>query len=242
MFDYSQASILVTGASRGLGLGLVQQLAAKRAGRVIAACRSDHGVAEVQALQLPRVEAMLLDVCNPEHITRCAQSVSSLDLLINNAGTASACGFLSEQALSIGRNEMDAHYFAPLQLTQALLPTLQKSAQAGIINIASIAAISNFKAMGTYSASKAALHFLTQGLRAELKGANIFVQGVYPGPFDTRLAAGYDGPKKSPQAIAALVLEAFQANVAEVFPDDFSRTMHDMFLASPKKLDEAFSQ
>jgi len=96
--------------------------------------------------------------------------------------------------------------------------------------------------MGTYSASKSALHFLTQGLRAELSNNGIFVQGVYPGPFDTRLATGFDGPKQSPNQIANIILDSFCEKITEVFPDNFSKSMHDIFLESPKKLDSIFSE
>jgi NAD(P)-dependent dehydrogenase (short-subunit alcohol dehydrogenase family) len=240
--NFNDSTILVTGGSRGLGLALVKTLASKPVNCVYAGCKSQEGVDYITSLALPKVQPILLNVTDDEHIAKITNTVSTLDVVINNAGTASACGYSSENALSIAKAEMDVHYFGALSLIQKLLPLLKGSNKAGIINVASIAGISNFKGMGTYSASKAALHFMTQGLRAELAEFNIFVQGVYPGPFDTRLAAGYDGPKHSPETIANTILNLFTDRVGEVFPDDFSQTMYQTFLESPKKLDEIFSQ
>lgn len=236
------ASVLVTGASRGLGLAFVKAFAERGAAKVYAASKTAEGAAEIESLKLANVIPLVLDVTDAKQISALPQQIQQLDIIVNNAGIASACGFTSDNALDIATAEITTHYFGPLQLVQAFLPLLKKSAQGGIINIASIAALSNYKAMGTYSASKAALHFLTQGLRAELTGSSIFVQGVYPGPFDTRLAAGYDGPKQSPDAIASTILDLYRERVEEVFPDDFSKAMYQTFLESPKKLNEIFSQ
>ncbi|WNO10691.1 SDR family NAD(P)-dependent oxidoreductase [Teredinibacter sp. KSP-S5-2] len=239
---FENKKVLVTGASRGLGLGFVKALAQRGVQTIYAGCRTQEGIEEIKALGLESVTPLLLDVTNSAHIENLKADIQELDVLINNAGIASACGFTSEEVLETARAEMEVHYFGSLALTKAFLPLIQASGNGGIINISSIAALSNFKAMGTYSASKAALHFMTQGLRAELQESNVFVQGVYPGPFDTRLAAGFDGPKKSPETIANIVLDSCADGITEVYPDDFSQGMYQTFIESPQKLAEVFSQ
>lgn len=240
---FTDQSILVTGSSRGLGLALMNALSARGANQIYAGCRTQEGFDFIVGLNLPNVTPVLYDVENSVHAKSLHKVVGSLDLLINNAGIASACTYTNSDALGIAKREMSIHYFGALSTVHHVLPLLRqsKSKHTGIINIASIAALSNFKVMGTYSASKAALHFLTQGLRAELKGDNIFVQGVYPGPFDTRLAAGYDGDKQSPDVIANTVLDAYSDREEQVFPDDFSKAMSKEFYQSPKALDAIFS-
>ena len=240
-FEYENAHILVTGSSRGLGLAFVRELNRRKAGMIYAACRSQKGCAEIAELELENVTPILLDVTNSEQVSTLNRTVGQLDLLINNAGIASACTYSSAEAIQTARAEIDVHYFGSLSMVQTLLPALKDSKSAGIINISSIAGLTNFKAMGTYSASKSALHFLTQGLRAELVEDNIFVQGVYPGPFDTRLAAGYSGEKPSPSEIATIILDAFLNREEDVFPDEFSRSMYATYVDSPKELEKVFS-
>lgn len=235
-------NVMVTGSSRGLGLALVHELSRREAKQIFAGCKTEEGCLAIESLRLSNVRPLLLDVSNPAHIAQVRRTVSALDVLINNAGIASVGGYMSENARKRAEAEMKTHYFGPLMLVQEVLPLLKQSLQAGVINISSIAGLSNFKMMGTYSASKASLHFLTQGLRAELSQSGIFVQGVYPGPFKTRLSEGFDGPKPSPAEIAAAILDAFENREMEIFPDDFSRAMHQIFIESPKKLDAIFSE
>lgn len=241
-FDFTNSTILVTGASRGLGLAFIKALSTRKTKTIIAGCRTQEGVEELNALNISNVTPILLDVTNDAHINAYFSKAKELDVIINNAGVASACGFTSEGALETATQEMNVHYLSVLKLMTNALPLLKASTQGGVINISSIAALSNFKAMGTYSASKSALRFLTQGLRAELADENIFIQGVYPGPFDTRLAAGYDGPKPSTDEISNIVLDSFNDKIEDVYPDGFSQAMIGTFLDSPQKLDAIFSE
>lgn len=242
LLHFDGANILVTGGSRGLGLAFVKALSVRDINQVYAGCRTDEGCDFVKSFNLPNVTPILLDITNDTDIHNISIIISKLDIVINNAGIASACHYTSKEALSTSKAEMAVHYFGTMSIIQQVMSLLKASQKAGIINISSIAGLSNYKAMGTYSASKSALHFLTQGLRAELSEDNVFVQGVYPGPFDTRLAAGYDGPKQAAETLAEFILNAYNDRQHEVFPDDFSNSMHQIFLESPKKLENIFSE
>ncbi|WP_281054674.1 SDR family NAD(P)-dependent oxidoreductase [Thiothrix nivea] len=138
--------------------------------------------------------------------------------------------------------EMETNFFGPMRLTLALLPLLRQSKQAAIFNVSSIAGISHFPSVAPYSISKAALHSYTQGLRAELAGSDIQVVGVYPGPVDTRMTAGWETAKASPAQIAANTLEAFSKGETYVLPDDFSAQMYTLFRQDPHELEKAFAR
>jgi len=233
---------LVTGSNRGIGEAYVQALLTGGAKKIFAGARDTDNLRQLVALNPDVVEPVLLDVTNAEHINALVEQLSSLDLLINNAGVVNACTFSADNALQIARQEMEVNYFAPLQLTQRLLPLLKKSKQAAIVNISSIAGISNFPAIGPYSATKAAVHSFTQGLRAELKPEGIQVVGVYPGPVDTRMADGWEMDKAQPIQVAQKTFEALAAGETDVLPDDFSKQMYGVFLEHPQQLEKAFAE
>lgn len=138
--------------------------------------------------------------------------------------------------------EMETNFFGPLQVSLALIPLLKQSTQAAIVNLSSIAGISNFPALGPYSASKAAVHSFTQGLRAELMSDGIQVVGVYPGPIDTRMAEGMEMPKPQPEQVAQKTFEALAEGAVDVLPDDFSEQMYATYLQHPHQLEKAFSE
>lgn len=74
----------------------------------------------------------------------------------------------------------------------------------------------------TYSASKAAAHSLTQGLRAELHSRGITVFGIYPGPIDTDMADGVDMEKESPRNVAVRVYQGFAEGREDITTDKFA--------------------
>ena len=232
---------LVTGANRGIGEAYVNHLVQAGAKVVYAAARNLDNLQSLIAQHPGIVKPILLDVSNAQHITSLSEQITALDILINNAGIANACNSTSADTLDIARKEMEIHYFGPLQITLRLLPLLKQSSQAAIINISSIAGISNFPALGPYSATKAALHSYTQGIRAELVNDGIRVIGVYPGPTDTRLAPG-EMDKAAPAQIATATFTALADGDQDVFPDHFSKQMYAMFLEHPHKLEEIFAQ
>lgn len=241
-FEIKDKTALVTGSNRGIGAAYLEHLVNAGAKKVYAAARDLDNLSSVVAQYPELIEPILLDVTNAEHIRALPEKISSLDLLINNAGIANACFLTSENAFEIARREMETNYFGPLQVTLAVLPMLKQSLQAAVINISSIAGISNLPALGPYSASKAAMHSYTQGLRAELAGDGIQVVGVYPGPVDTRLAEGWENEKIKPEKVAEASFIALSNGSVDVLPDDFSQQMYALFLEHPHQLENAFAQ
>ncbi|HHJ35374.1 MAG TPA: SDR family NAD(P)-dependent oxidoreductase [Gammaproteobacteria bacterium] len=233
---------LVTGANRGIGEAFVKVLLEQGARKIYAAARDLDNLKPVIALAPDIIEPVLLDVTDTGHIQALPEKISALDILVNNAGIANACNSTSDNAVEISRLEMETNLFGPMQITLALLPQLKRSSEAAIINLSSIAGISNFPALGPYSATKAAMHSYTQGLRAELADTNIQVVGVYPGPIDTRMAEGFEMEKAKPEQVAIRTFIALGEGTNDVLPDDFAEQMYNVFLEHPHNLENAFSQ
>jgi len=231
---------LVTGANRGIGRAFVEALVARGAATVYAAVRDENIIAEMSAINPDVVKPVLLDITRPEHIQAISQQIPSLDLLINNAGIVNACFNSADNAVEIAQQEMQTNYFGPVQLTLALLPKLKKN-HGAIVNISSIAGISNFPSLGPYSATKAALHSFTQGLRTELAGHDVLVTGVYPGPTDTRMTEGFEMEKAPTRQIAEQTLDGIARGNTDIFPDSFSEAMYATFLGKPSALEQAFA-
>jgi NAD(P)-dependent dehydrogenase (short-subunit alcohol dehydrogenase family) len=242
LFDVKDKTVLVTGANRGIGEAYVKVLLKQGAKTIYAAARNVKNLDALVTMNPSVINPILLDVTNTDHVLALTNNIDALDMVINNAGIANACNSSSKNAAEIARMEMETNYFGPLQIILAVLPLLETSKQAAIVNVSSIAGISNFPALGPYSSSKAALHSLTQGLRAELAGKGIKVVGVYPGPIDTRLAEGMEMDKPQPEQVAIRTFEALGRGDVDVLPDDFSKQMYAAFLEHPHRLEKAFAQ
>jgi short-subunit dehydrogenase len=136
---------------------------------------------------------------------------------------------------------MEVNYFGPLQLLQYLAPTLARNGGGGVIIIGSASGLTNFPLLPTYSASKAALHSLTQAARVllGLQGTSVF--GVYPGPVDTDMSRELAIPKASPRDVASAVLDGIEAGHEDIFPDPFAVDFGRQFEASPKTSERQFA-
>lgn len=240
-FKLNGKVVLVTGANRGIGEGFVQTLLAAGVSKIYAAARERESLAAIVKLNPEVIQAVTLDVTQAEQIHALADQIPELDILINNAGIIDSALSSALDATEFARQEMEVNLFGPMQLTSLLIPKLKQSSQAAIINISSIAAISNFPSIGTYSISKAAMHSYSEGLRADLAKDNISVVCVYPGPTDTRMAAGMEMDKPSAASVSENVFKSLSAGQMEVFPDDFSKQMHATFLDNPQKLAQTFA-
>jgi len=241
-FEYKGKTALVTGANRGIGEAYVNALINAGVKKIYAAARDLNNLEALVKKHPEIIVPVLLDVTKATDIHNLANNITSLDILINNAGIANACSSTADNTVDIARLEMETNYFSPMQLTLAMLPLLKQSTSAAVINVCSIAAISNFPSLGPYSATKAAMHSFTQGLRTDLASENIRVVGVYPGPIDTRMAEGLEMDKPKPEQVALKTFEVLSAGGIDVMPDDFSEQMYAAFLSHPHELEKAFAQ
>jgi NAD(P)-dependent dehydrogenase (short-subunit alcohol dehydrogenase family) len=222
---------LVTGANRGIGRALAEALLDRGAGKVYATARNPHALT---TLLDGRLVPLQLDVTDGDQIRAVAEAVWDVQLVISNAGVALATAFAESADISNARREMEVNYFGPLQLLQRLAPTLAKNGGGAVVTIGSVAGLTNLPMVPTYSASKAALHSLTQAARSLLEGQGTSVFGVYAGPVDTDMSRALPVPKASPREVADAVLDGIEAGEPDIFPDSFAVDFNRRFQASPK--------
>ncbi|ASP39414.1 short-chain dehydrogenase [Bacterioplanes sanyensis] len=175
---------LITGCSSGIGKALMQEFLHNHI-KVYAGVRNVHSLQDSEHQVLTPIA---LDVTKEDDIARCAEEISrrhgKLDYLINNAGFA-AMGPLMELSTEQLERQFHTNVYAPVRLTQALLPSLKAANNAKVINIGSVSGILTTPFSGAYCASKAALHSVSDALRLELAPWNIRVITVQPGAIES---------------------------------------------------------
>ncbi len=232
---------LVTGANRGIGRAFVAGLLKAGAAKVYATARNPETLYDLVKEGDGKVVALALDVTRPDMIAEAARNADVV-LLVNNAGIAAFEGLISAGSSDPAREEMEINYFGLLNMVRAFAPVLASNGGGAIINLSSIAGHVNFPALGSYSASKAAVHSLTQGVRAELAGQGTQVLGVYPGPVDTDMAANLPMDKTPASAVVDSILQALEAGEESVYPDPASKEMHVGLLADPLAVERQVGQ
>jgi NAD(P)-dependent dehydrogenase (short-subunit alcohol dehydrogenase family) len=208
---------LVTGANRGIGLAFARELLARGAHKVYAAARDPATVS------LPGVQALLLDVTQPEHVLAATQQAADVTLVINNAGIAQSGGFLSADSEETARRIFETNFFAMLRMSTAFAPVLKANGGGALLNVLSIASWVNGGELAAYSASKAAAWSLTNALRNELAAQKTQVLGLHMAYVDTDLTRGFEVPKTSPEDIVMRALDGLEAGLDEVLADELTR-------------------
>lgn len=196
---------LVTGANRGLGRHFAQQLLERGASTVYAAARNP------EAIDLPGVVPIQLDITDAESVARAAATVTGVEVLINNAGISLHQNFVTGDVDAI-RREMETNFFGTLHVIRAFA-----SARA-ILNVNSRLSWLNYVGANGYAASKAAEWSLTNGVRLELP--DTLVTGLYLSGTDTDMMAGYDGPLNDPADVVRQALDGIEADATEVIADE----------------------
>jgi NAD(P)-dependent dehydrogenase (short-subunit alcohol dehydrogenase family) len=225
------AVALVTGANRGIGRALTEALLTRGVRKVYATARNPEAL---EALRDDRLVPLRLDVTDAKQIRAVGETAADVDLVFNNAGVALATGITDSTVLDQARREMEVNYFGPLQLLHRLAPTLARNGGGAVVNIGSAAGLTNVPFLPTYSASKAALHSLTQAARILLEPQRTSVFGVYAGPVDTDMARDLAFPKTSPRDVAIAILNGVEAGHEDIFPDPFAVDFGRQFGSSPK--------
>jgi NAD(P)-dependent dehydrogenase (short-subunit alcohol dehydrogenase family) len=221
------ATVLITGANRGLGLAFARHALERGARRVLAGARDPHSVT------LPGVEPIRLDVTRPEDVAAAAQRHGDVTLLINNAGIAEFGTFLAEDSEASARRMMEVNYFAPLRLGRAFAPVLRSQGGGALLNVLSVASWVHGMDLAVYGATKAAAWALTNGLRHELRAQGTQVLALHMGFVDTDMTRAIEVPKSSADDIVRRAFDALEAGAEEVLADDFTRHVKQGLSAEP---------
>lgn len=209
---------LVTGANRGIGKGIAEELLARGAAKVYAGVRDPSSVTD------PRLVPIELDVTDAGRIAEVAEQLGDVHIVVNNAGMGHAATPLQAN-LDDARAELEVNYLGLAAMTQSFAPVLAANGGGAFVNLLSVASWVAVPVLATYSASKAAAWLFTNAARVELKRQGTQVLGVHVGWVDTDLTAGLDVEKIAPDVVVNAVLDALEAGESEVVVDEFSRTV-----------------
>ena len=185
---------LVTGAARGIGLGITRWFLARGYRVAMADLDADTLAQAVQQLGetgAQRVIALHCDVSNPEQVAATVEKVAKdfgrVDALVNNAGVA-AFKPIGDTTFEDWRWVMATNLDGPFLCTQAVAPIMLKNGGGAVVNIASISGLRASTLRVAYGTSKAALIHLTKQQAVEYGNAGIRVNAIAPGPVETAMA------------------------------------------------------
>jgi len=166
-------TVLVTGASSGIGQAIAQLLA-ERGFTVFGTARKPAAPASAKVTMVP------LDVRSDDSVRACVERVGQIDVLVNNAGY-SLMGSAEETSLDEAKAQLETNFFGVARMVKAVLPAMRKTGGGKIINIGSLAGITAIPFGAFYTASKFALEGYTEALWHELRPFGIHATLIEPG-------------------------------------------------------------
>src|SRR6266487_748712 len=204
-------TVLVTGASSGIGQAIAQLLTAR-------------GFTVYGTSRKPTGKLIPLDVRSDESVRACVNRVGKIDVLVNNAGY-SLMGSAEETSVDEAKAQLETNFFGVVRMVKAVLPAMRQARAGKIITIGSLAGITAIPFGAFYTASKFALEGYTEALWHELRPFGIHVTLIEPGFIATPPLAAYNGIRQrataaldqhvkdgiSPDAVAKRVLRVVQS-------------------------------
>jgi short-subunit dehydrogenase len=181
-------SVIITGASRGIGKATAEIFAANGHDLLLSSVNETrlYGAMEELGSRFPSVniKAKPFDLSKKEEAQQlgawCLENAKTIDVLVNNAGSFAGANVHDEPEGSL-EEMIETNLYSAYYLTRALIEEMKKKQRGHIFNISSIAGLKAYPGGGSYSISKYALHGFSVNLREELKPFNIKVTTVFPG-------------------------------------------------------------
>ena len=208
MSRFEGRTAIVTGASRGIGLGIARRLVDEGAKVVITARKPEALAESVTELGGPEHALGIAGKADdPDHqaevVARAVDTFGSADLLVNNAGINPAAGGLLDLDLGAARKTIEVNSLAAISWVQQARKGWLGEHGGAVVNVSSVASLGPTPLLSIYGASKAMLNYLTQELALEL-GPDVRVNAVLPAVVKTKFAT--------------LLYEGKEAEVAEPYP------------------------
>jgi hypothetical protein len=243
------STVLITGASAGLGAEFARQIAPFARTLILVARRLDR----LEALKAELSRPGLTIHCRQTDLADAAQvealigwiheSGEPLNFLINNAGLGDHGHFETSNWERI-RQMLDVNIGALTRLTHGLLPLLRRQPEAAILNVSSIAGFMPIPNLGVYAATKAYVTSFTESLRAELRETGVRVTTLCPGPSPTEFGrvarrspdaqiSAPDWFQVPPEKVVQDALVAVEADRARVIPGWLVATATILIAAAP---------
>jgi len=193
-------TILITGGTSGIGLGLALRFH-EAGNKVIVAGRREELLDQITT-EHPGIESIALDIADPASIARAADTVATghpeLNVLVNNAGIMLEEDLLDPACLRIAEDHITTNLLGTIRMTYAFTPLLVSKDDAAVVNVSSALAFVPLPRTPTYNATKAALHSFTESLRVQLADTAVQVIEMAPPGVRTTLLGQQDDEHAMP--------------------------------------------
>ncbi len=225
-------TVLVTGASSGIGAALARALARRGDSVALVARRADRldeVLADCRATS-PASQRWAADLSNPDAAADLVLEIwdhyDGLDVVVNNAAVPMR-RHVTRLTMSEVERTMRINYFSPVAISLAVLPRMLERGTGTIVNVSSLGGRLGITAEAAYSGSKFALAGWSESMAVDLDRSGVSVKLILPGAIDTEIwdqpdndAPLYDGPKEPPEEIAAAMVDAIESERFEHYLPD----------------------
>jgi len=242
--------IVVTGAGGGIGRELVCQLLEK--GAKVAAIIHKSGLEDIKSFETVygnHISTHIANLANRDDVEKLPEEIIAshgcIDGIINNAGILQQFRSVNDLDYEQIQRVMDVNFYGTLYMCKSFLPYLLNRPEAHIANVSSMGGFLPVPLQSIYTASKAAVKMLTEGLHLELRNTNVGVTIVFPGGVDTNLVRNSgietDGVEShsykmlSPIDAAAIIIKGMENKKYRVLAGKDAKIMDFLYRLNPKK-------
>ena len=242
--SFENKTVIITGASAGVGAACARTFAALKAKLVLVA-RGEEALNKIADELRPQCEVLtvVMNVASNEDclalLEQAESTFGAVHVVVNNAGMHSRCD-LEKVPVNDVAAMVDINMRAPLLLSAAAIPYLRRAGEGAIVNVGSLAGRAPLQGAATYSATKAGLRAFSYALADELRDSGISVGVVSPGPIDTGFIMDkidlvedivFSQPMSSAQQVADGIVEiAAGRQVEVVLPAASAKLTHLSYL------------